>query len=88
MEAIEQFEQVCQYLKEGAIVCTQEQRHSLFFGMREGKIYVQGAQAHYVLTFADFAEMFAQTAFFLYEACTPVEILDEKDAEYYRWQHK
>ena len=78
MEKIEDFVQVCQHLKEGAVV----------FGMREEKIHVQGAQAHYVLSFADFTAMFAQETFFLYEKQAPAEISEEKDAEYYRWQHK
>ena len=56
--------------------------------MREEKIHVQGAQAHYVLSFADFTAMFAQETFFLYEKQAPAEISEEKDAEYYRWQHK
>ena len=88
MEKIEDFAQVCQYLKEGTVVCIQDRRRKCYFGMREEKIHVQGAQAHYVLSFADFTAMFAQEAFFLYEKQAPAEISEEKDAEYYRWQHK
>ena len=88
MEKIEDFVQVCQHLKEGAVVCTQDRRRKCYFGMREEKIHVQAAQAHYVLDLCAFAKMFAGEQFTVWTRRGEEEICEEKDAEYYSWTHK
>ena len=88
MDMIDDMETACQLLKEGEILCIREGGRVLFFGLRKERVQVMSAQAHYVLSFADFTAMFAQETFFLYEKQAPAEISEEKDAEYYRWQHK
>lgn len=88
MEEIESFEQACRYLKEGAIVFYRNHNKQIYCGIRNDRVHIQGAQLHYVLSFKQFIDMFAQETFYLYEKQTPVEISKEKDEEYYRWQHK
>lgn len=88
MEKIESFAQACQYLKEGRIVCFQDQQRCTFCGMRSGMVHICHPQLHYVCSLQEFLAAFDRETFYLYEKQTPMEISEEKDEEYYRWQHK
>ena len=88
MDMIDDMETACQLLKEGEILCIREGERVLFFGLRNERVQVMSAQAHYVLDLCAFAEMFAGEQFTVWTRRGEEEICEEKDAEYYSWTHK
>ena len=56
MDMIDDMETACQLLKEGEILCIREGERVLFFGLRNERVQVMSAQAHYVLDLCAFAE--------------------------------
>ena len=88
MDMIDDMETACQLLKEGEILCIREGERVLFFGLRNERVQVMSAQAHYVLDLCAFAKMFAGEQFTVWTRRGEEEICEEKDAEYYSWTHK
>ncbi|MBR0385423.1 MAG: hypothetical protein IJI05_02625 [Erysipelotrichaceae bacterium] len=82
MQKIDTFAEVIQYLKDGEIVMLAD-RTAMF--IKDGHIEVFAVNSHYRLSYKDFAELYKNSAFFLYQPSFD-EIDMEKDAAYYAWK--
>ncbi len=82
MEKIDTFAQVVQYLKDREIVMLAD-RTAMF--IKDGHIEVFAANSHYQLSYKDFADLYKNSVFYLYQPSYD-EIDMEKDAAYYTWK--
>ena len=83
MKLIESFADVLQYLNEGEIVLLKD--HTSFHKEAD-HLVVHHPNAHYNLSFKQFAELYHHEVFYLYQ---PEDEIDEnKDAAYYSWKSK
>ncbi len=84
MKKIDNFHQVIQYLNDKEIVLLQDRTS---FYIKGNRIAVNGVNAHYMLSFESFRDLYCNETFYVYEPSDD-GINTEKDDEYYSWKSK
>ena len=76
-------------LNEKKILVPRSAKNKTLILMQEGKIIVSNANVTYTISKNDFAAIYQNETFFIYEEDHIDSTLqNQKDAEYYSWRHK
>lgn len=91
MEKINSFDEVMIHLNEKEIVFLMEKGIPTFFAqISSHRIRVNNDHVNYFISYQQMKELFENSTFYLYDKGSANEenISEEKDREYYSWQHK
>lgn len=90
MRKLSSLKEALSYLQEGELLLFSDDRQWLRCYLKDAQnVRINGEQAAYTLSLADFQALFYDTVYYLYEPKeAPIEISKEKDEEYYGWYHK
>lgn len=88
MQKINSLEEAVQFLKEKEVILSMLDTGLTYFALVDDKIIVKNAQSSYRILIDDFAHLFNENQFYLYERQEELIVNKEKDDEYYQWHHK
>lgn len=90
MEKLTQYEEIIYYLHNGEILYMIDKDKATFFAYVKDKgVRVSNEHMHFFISEKQLQELFTDIIFYVYEKTQEeAAISDEKDNEYYRWQHK